>query len=111
MAFRDYIYNSDSDVSFQIRLDTDQASVSGAVVGASDVPAHVRVSSSRRDFGVQPRFITAKRLTGAAPDQKTRSTKLAICTQAAFDALNVGAAVQINGIAYTIGSKTPEINR
>lgn len=108
MANADYVYESDSGVSFQIRLDTDQATIAGGVKGASDVPAHVRVSSSRRDFGIQPRFITAKRLVGTAPAQKTLSTKLAICTPAAFAALNVGGAVTINGVAYTIGSKSPE---
>jgi hypothetical protein len=111
MAFSDYIYESDTDVSFLIRLDTDQAPVAGAVAGTPDIPAHVRVSSSRRDFGVQPRFITAKRLVGAAPNQKTLSTKLAICTEAAFDGLNVGGAVTINGTAYTVASKTPELLR
>lgn len=107
----DYVYESDSGVSFQIRIDPDQATLAGGVVGSSDVPAHVRVSSSRRDFGVQPRFITAKRLVGAAPNQKTLSTKVAICTPAAYAAINVGASVQINGTAYIVGSKSPENTR
>ena len=111
MALADYIYESDSGVSFQIRIDTDQAGVSGGVVGSSDVAAHVRVSSSRRDFGVQPRFVTAKRLVGAAPNQKTLSTKLAICTPAKFAGLAVGSDIDINGVAYKVGSKTPEITR
>lgn len=111
MALADYIYESDSDVSFLVRLDTDQATIAGGVTGAPDIPAHVRVSSSRREFGVQPRFITAKRLVGTAPNQKTLSTKLAVCTQAAFTGLTVGSSVTINGTAYTVASKTPEINR
>lgn len=111
MSLADYVYESDTNISFFVRLDTDQATVAGGVAGVPDIPAHVRVSSSRRDFGVQPRFITAKRLVGAAPNQKTLATKLAICTAAAFDSLTVGSAVTINGTAYTIGSKTPELLR
>lgn len=111
MALGNYVYESDSGVSFQIKLDTEQATEAGGVVGASDVPAHVRVSSSRRDYGVQPRFITAKRLVGQAPNQKTLSTKLAICTPAAFNGIAVGSAIQIGGVAYVVASKSPENNR
>lgn len=111
MAFADYIYESGFGVSFQIRLDTDQATVAGAVAGQSDVPAHVRVSSTRRQFGVLPRHIVAKRLVGAAPNQKTLSTRVAICTEAAYDALAVGGAISINGNPYTIGAKIPELTR
>jgi hypothetical protein len=111
MAFSDYVYESDSATTFLIRLDTDQATLAGGVTGTPDISAHVRVSSSRREFGVQPRFVTCKRLVGAAPNQKTLSTKLACCTEAAYDALNVGSGLSINGVAYTVSSKTPEILR
>lgn len=111
MAFADYIYQSDSAVSFQIRIDTDQAQEVGGVAGVSDVPAHVRISSTRREFGVQPRHVTLKRLAGTAPNQKVFSTKLAVCTPAVFDALQVGATLEVNGVSYRVASKTPEINR
>lgn len=111
MAFGNYVYESDNGVSFQIRLDTDQATVAGAVAGASDIPAHVRVSSTRRQFGVQPRHIIAKRLVGTAPNQLTRSTRLPICTPTAYSGINVGSSVTINGTAYTVGAKVPEITR
>lgn len=111
MAFKDFIYESDSGVSFQIRLDSDQQTVAGGVVGASDVDAHVRISSSRRDFGVQPRFITARRAVGEAPNEKILTTKLAICTTEAFDAIAQNSAIQINGIAYAVASKTKENTR
>ena len=111
MAFADYVYESDSGVSFQVRIDSDQATVAGGVAGTSDIPAHVRVSSTRREFGVQPRHIIAKRLAGTAPNQVTRSTRLPICTPTAFAGLSVGGSVTINGTAYTIGAKVPEINR
>lgn len=111
MAFGNYVYDSDTGTSFQIRLDTDQATIAGGVAGPSDIPAHVRVSSTRRQFGVQPRHIIAKRLVGTAPNQLTRSTRLPICTPAAYSGLSVGSAVTINGTAYTISAKVPEITR
>lgn len=111
MTFGNYVYESDVGVSFQIRLDTDQATEAGGVAGTSDVPAHVRVSTSRRQYGVQPRHIIARRLVGAAPNQFTRSTRLPICTPAAFNALAVGGNIEINGIAYTIGGKVAESYR
>jgi hypothetical protein len=108
MAFADYVYESDLASTFQVRLDTDNAAVAGGVIGPSDIPAHVKVSSTGREFGVRPRFITAKRLVGAPPNQFSRSTRLVICTEAVYDGLQVGAAVVLNGIGYTVSSKTPE---
>lgn len=111
MALSDYVYESGSGVSFFIRLDDTQATLAGAVTGTPDIGAHVRVSSTRREFGVQPRFITAKRPASADPDAKILSTKVAVCTETAFNGLATGAAVTINGVGYTIASKTPEILR
>lgn len=108
MAFSNYVYESDAGVSFQIRLDSDQAAEAGGVAGVSDVPAHVRVSTSRREYGVQPRHIVAARLVGAAPNQFTKSTRLPICTPTAFAAIAVGSAIEINGISYTVRTKVAE---
>lgn len=111
MALSDYIYESDAGVSFQIRLDDTQQGLAGGVAGASEIDAHVRVSSSRREFGVQPRFATLKRLASADPNSKTLTTKLAFCTVAAYNAVAVNSSVTVNGVAYTVASKTPEIRR
>jgi len=111
MAFGRYIYESDSGVSFYIRMDTDQATEAGAVAGTPDIAAHVQVSGSGRRYGIQPRHIVATRLVGVAPDQYTKSTRMPVCTPAAFAALADNAAIVINGTNYTIARKVDEERR
>lgn len=112
MAFKDYIYEADDgDNSYLVRLDTDQATLSGAVTGTPTDGFHVIANGSRRKFGINPRHIIAKRTVGTAPNEKTFSTRLAICTQAAYDAITLGATVSINGTSYVVSFKSPETKR
>lgn len=112
MAFQDYLYESDDgNNSYLIRLDTDQATVAGAVTGTPTDAFHVIANNSRRKFGVNPRHIIAKRVVGTGAAAKSFSTRLAICTVAAFTALAVGATVSINGTSYTVTAKNPESKR
>jgi hypothetical protein len=111
MAFADYVYQSDSAVSFQIRLDTDQASLAAGSSGVSDVPAHVVVSKSSRRYGIHPRTITLKRVVGTGATAKSFFTRLAICTAAAWAGIAVGSSQTINGVAYVVSSKDAEFGR
>lgn len=112
MAFKDYVYESDSaSNSYLIRLDTDQATLSGAVVGTTTDGFHVKVNKNRRAYGLHPREISLRRLVGTAPNEKSFFTRLAICTKAAYDAITVGDGVTINGINYTVTAKTGEFKR
>jgi hypothetical protein len=113
MAYDTYIYEAaDGASSFKIRLDTDQATLSGAIVaGTTTQGFHVRVKKSRRAYGLNPRHIVAKRKVGVAPADKTFFTYLAICTEAAFAAIETGSAVLINGITWVVDRKEPETKK
>jgi hypothetical protein len=114
MAFRSYVYEAkDGASSFYIKIDTDQAGLSGALIGTPTQGFHVVVSRSKRSYGLKPRFISLSREEGVAQDGtgKVHTTRLAICTQAAFDAIALNAGVSINGIDFKVASKTDETLR
>jgi hypothetical protein len=111
MAFADYVYNTNYSVSFQIRLDTDQATLAAATAGASDIDAHLTVSKSSRRYGIHPRTITLKRVVGTGAAAKSFFTRLAICTQAAWEGISVGSTQTVNGVSYTVSSKDAEYGR
>jgi len=114
MAFKTYVYESDdANESYRIRIDTDQATISGAVTGATTSGFHVVLSRSRRSFGLHPRFISLTREEGSAQDGtgKIHTTRVAICTPAVYAAIALEQGVQINGVAFKVSGKTPEIKR
>ena len=112
MAFKDYVYESDDATnSYIIRLDSDQADLAGAVVGTPTDAFHVIANQSARKFGISPRHISLRRLVGTAPNEKAYTTRLAIATKAAFDAIAVGSVKAINSINYTVAHKSPESKR
>lgn len=112
MAFKDYIYEADDATnSYLIRLDTDQATLAGAVVGTPTDAFHVIANRSRRRFGIAPRHILLRRLVGTAPNEKAYTTRLAIATKAAYDAISVGSTQSINSLTYTVSQKVAESKR
>lgn len=114
MAFKSYLYEGkDGTSSYYIKLDTDQAAISGAVVGSPTQPFHVVVSRSRRAYGLKPRFISLSREEGVAQDGsgKIHTTRLAICTQESFNGIALNQGVSINGIDFKVASKTDETAR
>jgi hypothetical protein len=111
MAFKSYVYEADNGTdSYLIKLKTDQATVAGAVVGSTTQDFHVKVSESQRSYGVHPRFISLTREEGAAQDGtgKIHTTRLAICTKAAFDAFVKNQQVSISSISFKVAGKTGE---
>jgi len=112
MAFKDYVYESDDAAnSYLIRLDIDQASLSGAVVGVPTDQFHVIANSSRKRFGIHPRHISLRRAEGTQGEGRIHTTRLAICTKTAYDGIAVGSGQTINGVTYTVASKNPESKR
>lgn len=111
MAFQDYIYESDDGSnSYLIRLDTRNATLAGAVVGTPSDAFHVIANGSRRRFGINPRHILVS-TNPTDPTLKAKTTRLAICTEAAFDAISVGATVSVSGTTYQVNFKSPETKR
>jgi hypothetical protein len=111
MPFKRYVYESDSGVSFYLRMDSDQATIAGAVDGTPDVEAHVRVSNTPAKFGITPRHLIASRLAGTAPNQYSKSTRVPICTPAALAAIAGNSDITINGVAYKVQRKVAEVRR
>jgi len=113
MAFRTYVYEAADGVSsYKLRMDTDQADLSGAVIaGATTQGFHVRVSKTRREYGLEPRHLVIKRVVGVIPDDRAFYSKVPICTAAAFAAIAEGDVVLINGINWTVDSKVDETRR
>jgi hypothetical protein len=109
MAFASYIYEADGGASsYLIRLDTDQGTLAGGVVGTPTAPFHVLVHGSNRSLGLRPRFVSLRRAEGANGEGRVHSTRLAICTERAFAALNKNDAVSVNGVVWAVSSKTSE---
>lgn len=111
MAFKDYIYESDDGSnSYLIRLDPVNATVAGAVAGTPSDGFHVIANSSRRRFGINPRHV----LLSTQPDDETvkpKTTRLAICTEAVFDAIEVGQSLSVSGTSYKVTFKSAESKR
>lgn len=111
MAFKDYIYEADDGSnSYLIRLDTANATLAGAVEGTPSDAFHVIANGSRRRFGVNPRHILVS-TQPTDPTLKAKTTRLAICTEAAFDGIAIGATVSISGVSYKVAFKSPETKR
>lgn len=113
MAFRTYVYEAEDGVSsFKLRMDTDQAQLSGAIIaGATTQGFHVKVSKTRRAYGLEPRHLVIKRVVGVIPDDRAYYSKVPICTDAAFDAISLGDIVLINGINWSVDQKVSETKR
>lgn len=112
MSFRTYIYESDRDTSYKIRLDSDQAVLAGAVrAGATTEGFHVKAQKPTRTFGLNPRHLVLKRTTGSAESERSFFTRLAICTAAAFAGIVEGSVVSVNGVSYIVDRKEPETRR
>lgn len=112
MAFRTYIYESDRATSYKIRLDSDQATLAGAVLaGTTTEGFHVKVNKSRRAFGLNPRHLVLKRITAPAQGEQSFFTQLAICTEAAFAAISEGSTVTVNGVTWSVDRKEGESRR
>jgi hypothetical protein len=112
MAFKTYIYESDRNTSYKIRLDSDQAVLSGGTLaGATTEGFHVKAQKPNRAFGLNPRHIVLKRTTGPAEGERSFFTRLAICTDARWDALVEGSVVTVNAVNYVIDRKEPESRR
>lgn len=113
MAFRTYIYEAADGVSsFKLRMDTDQAELAGAVIaGATTQGFHVKVSKTRRQYGLEPRHLVIKRVTGEIPDDRAYYSKVPICTIEAFDAVALGSVIDVNGVEWMVDQKVAETKR
>lgn len=76
--------------------------------GGADGP-YVKVSGSRRSFGLHPRKITISRSVGNADYGTGKAyASLPILTKQVFDDATVGSTVAYAGVDWVIASKTSE---
>lgn len=69
----------------------------------------VKVSGSRRAYGVNPRKITLSRSVGSADYGSAKAyARVVMLTEAAFTAAVIGSTVTYAGVDWVIASKTNE---
>lgn len=114
-TFPDVLYTDDQGKTHTIRVDsvTVAAQPTAPPSGVSPTAqGSARVSSTRRMIGLNARFVTAYITvtggTGATAVSKKLFTRVPILLKADFDALVKGGTIVLNGVDYTISSKTGE---
>lgn len=103
-------YESDEGVVHSIRIQPETLTVADNAEPAGAVTASfVKVSGSRRSFGVHPRRITLSRSVGTADYGSAKAyARIPMLTLAAFDAAVVGSTVAYAGVDWVIASKAAE---
>ena len=110
--FSNYLYTTNGGGTIQTRIsnNTVAAQLSAPAQGAATIPGSISfgIPSRRRDF--RGRFLILKRTTGTGANQKTFFTRLGVLSPADFTAAGYadGAAVTVNGVAWTVSSRRGE---
>lgn len=110
--FRNYRYVTNSGGTIQCRISnhTVAAQTTAPTQGPSTIPGSVSfgISSRRRDF--RGRFLTLKRTVGTGEAAKSFFTRLGVLALADFNGAPYadGATVQVNGVDWTVSSRTGE---
>lgn len=113
--YPDVLYTDDQGKTHRIRV-TQQTVAAQTTAPPSGVSptgrGSARVSSTRREIGLNARFVTAyisqTAGTGAGAITKKFFTRVPILLKADFDALSEGGTIVLSGTDYTISSKTGE---
>lgn len=118
MAFQDYKYEGDDGDIYLIRMDTDlKAALTGNTEPTGDVtkPWHVVSRGSRREFGINPRSITASRSFGTAPDNGVKRIEIPILNPASVEGdsapISVLDTFTYQGQTWTVAAINPETER
>ena len=103
-------YETNDGLILPIRIQPETLTVAENVEpgGGADGP-FVKVSGSKRSYGVHPRKITLSRSVGAADYGSAKAyARVVILTSAAWAAAVIGATVAYAGVDWVIASKTAE---
>jgi len=111
--YESYVYTSDEGSKHPIRLSTDAAlaqTTTPTTTGATS-SISARVGGSRRALGLIARGVRLKRSTGTGVARKSFFTFLPVLLPADFAGPEFikGAAVTVNGVAYTVSKQLSEI--
>lgn len=118
MAFIDYKYEGDDGDVYLVRMDPDlKAAIAGndEPAGAITKPFHLATSPGRRNFGINPRSVTATRSFGVAPNNGTRRIEIPILSPATIEgdpaSAEVGGTFTYKTFTWTISSVNPETEK
>lgn len=103
-------YETDDGPIRPIRIQPETLTVAdNAEPAAGSDGAFVKISGSKRSYGVHPRYLTLSRSVGSADYGSAKAyARIVILTPAAHDAAVVGATVAYAGVDWIIASKTDE---
>lgn len=111
MPFTRTKYEADSGEIHPIRLDDDRLSAAGTPP-AGDITndASVKISKSRREFGIRPRGVSLVRTRGSAPNQFKVYTFVPCLTETYYDGLAKGDSITVDSVSWEVANKIPEDN-
>ena len=117
-AFDNYLYNADtSGDTYKIRLNvnTAAAQTTTAVKTSTTPPTRkgsARVSGSSRRDGIRARFVSMYQVksagTGAGTVTKKYYTRFPVLVKSDWDAYVNGSTITVNGVAFSVSTKTAE---
>jgi hypothetical protein len=103
-------YETDDGDILPIRIQPETLTVADNAepAGGADGP-FVKVSGSKRSYGVHPRKLTLSRSVGSADYGSAKAyARVVMLTSAAYDAAVIGSTVTYAGVDWVIASKTNE---
>jgi hypothetical protein len=103
-------YETDEGNILPIRIQPETRTVAeNAEPAAGADGPFVKVSGSKRSYGVHPRKITLSRSVGDADYGSAKAyARVVMLTPAAFDAVVIGSTVAYAGVDWIVASKTNE---
>lgn len=105
-------YLADSGDIHPMRIQEDRVIAADPVPSGPVSPfvATVKISKGNRAFGIRPRGVRLKRVSGTAPDQRTRYTFLPVRTPEAWaePAFNPNATIVIGANSWTVVDRVNE---
>lgn len=109
--FGTFTYTSDKEVGYKIRMSVATAALQDPASPSqpATVDESVQVGSNRRSLGLHARGLRLSRLVGTAPNTFSRTTFMPICTLAQYTTIQIGTELTVNGVAYRVSKKVPEI--
>jgi hypothetical protein len=106
-----FTYTSDKEVGYKIRMSKATAALQDPAdpTQPTTVDESVQVGSNRRSLGLHARGLRLSRTVGTAPNEFNRTTFMPICTLAQYTTVQIGTELTVNGVAYRVTKKVPEV--
>jgi len=107
-------YEADSEIVHPIRIQPETLfGTNLEPAGGVNVDQRVRVSGSKRAYGIKARSVTLSRAVGTDDDYSgaTVYARIPWMTPASWEALAVGSTEPYQGVDWVVASKSAESNR